>query len=148
MKFLLATLTSLGLIASASGDITVRLSVKAVLNPATGMRQTNVNEATFAASIAGINAMLDSYGRGYRYSWDGVLHNVGGLGQYASGPSRYYDVDFHNPTNSGLKDQMESDALSDPAFQWSTTAINIYVVRYGGANWNVCSFPGNDIVLL
>jgi hypothetical protein len=150
MKSLLSLLTCLTLVTGASGaDITVRLSVKAVLDPATGMRQTNVNEATFSNSVVAVNAMLDSYGRGYRYAWDGVLHNVGGLGQYASGPSQYYDVNFHDPANSDLKDQMEDDAKANPgAFQWSTTALNIYIVRYGGANWNVCSFPGNDIVLL
>jgi len=149
MKWLLALLGSLGLVAGATADITVRLSVKAVLDPATGMRQTNVTEATFSNVVTTINTLLDSYGRGYRYWWDGVLHNVGGLGQTSSGPSKYYDVNFHDPANADLKDQMENDALNNPAaFQWSTTAINIYIVRYGGANWNVCSFPGNDIVLL
>src|SRR5262245_24700549 len=97
LKLKLLLVLSLGLVAEASADITVRLSVKAVLDPATGMRQTNVTEATFSNVVSSINTMLDSYGRGYRYWWDGVLHNVGGLNQFNSGPSRYYDVDFHNP---------------------------------------------------
>src|SRR5262245_54202214 len=128
MKSLFAILASLALAANAAADITIRLSVKAVLDPATGLRQPAVTEATFASVVDSINAMLDSYGRGYRYWWDGVLHNVGGLGQFNSGPSKYYAVNFH--VDPELKYQMEADASANPAaFQWSTTAINIYVVN-------------------
>ena len=61
----------------ASADITIRISVKAVLNPATGNRQPGVSDATFATTFAGMNAMLQSYGRGYQLQWAGnALINV------------------------------------------------------------------------
>lgn len=135
----------------ASADITVRISVKAVLNPATGQRQTGVSDLTFAETVAGMNDMLNGHGRGYHLQWVGnALINVGGLGQYNTGPSQYYDVDFVNDENGDvLKDQFESNAIANPAtYGWSSSAVNIYIVRFGGANWNVCSFPGHQIILV
>ena len=146
------TLLLLALFAAcgASAQINVRLSVKAVLNPATGMRQPGVTEATFTNTINGMNALLDNLGRGYRLRWNGTLINVGGLNQYNSGPSKYYNIDFHDSDNKGMKEQMEADAIASPnTFEWDSGAINIYITRYGGANWNVSSFPsdGNIIIL-
>jgi hypothetical protein len=137
--------------ALVSADITIRVSVKAVLNPATGARQPGVSDATFANTVDGMNDMLNSYGRGYHIQWVGnALINVGGLGQFNSGPSQYYDVDFVNdPNGDTLKDQFESNAINNPAaYGWSSSAVNVYVVRFGGANWNVCSFPSQQIILV
>lgn len=151
-KFLLSLSAAIWLsAAAASADITVRISVKAVLNPATGNRQSGVTEATFANTVSGMNDMLQSYGRGYQIQWVGnSLVNVGGLNQFNSGPSRYYDVDFVNDDNGdALKDQFEANAVNNPAtYGWSASAVNIYIVRFGGANWNVCSFPGSQIILV
>ena len=136
---------------AASADITIRLDVKAVLNPATGARQPGVNDAAFANCVAEMNAMLASFGRGYRLSWNGnALQNVGGLNQFNTGPSQYYDVDFVNDDNGDvLKDQFEANAIASPnTYGWDASAVNIYVVRFGGANWNVCSFPGSQIILV
>lgn len=136
---------------SAAADITIRLDVKVVLNPATGARQPGVNDANFAICFAEMNAMLQSFGRGYRLQWNGnALQNVGGLNQFNTGPSQYYDVDFVNATNGGvLKDQFEANAIANPAtYGWDPNAVNIYIVRFGGANWNVCSFPDEQIILL
>jgi hypothetical protein len=131
----------------ADADINVRISVKAVINPATGMRQPGVSEATFANTVNGMNSTLSNLGRGYRIQWDGTLINVGGTGEFNAGPSFYYDINFR--TNSGMKAVLESDAIKNPGdFQWDANAINIYVTRYGGANWNVCSFPDENIIIL
>lgn len=137
--------------AMASADITVRISVKAILNPATGNRQSGVTDLTFSNTVVGMNAMLQSYGRGYQLQWVGnALINVGGLGQYNTGASQYYSVDFVNdPNGDTLKDQFEANAIANPAtYGWDTTAVNVYIVNFGGANWNVCSFPGHQIVLV
>jgi hypothetical protein len=132
----------------AEGQISIRLSVKAVLDPATGARQPGVTEAVFSNTVAGINAILDSFRRGYRVEWlGGRLINVGGVGQFGSGPSAYFDQDFH--ANPGLKNDMDADALADPqAFAFDPSAINIYITRYGGANWNICSFPSQGHILV
>jgi len=147
----LAALVGLLVGASADADITIRLSVKAVLNPATGNRQPGVSDVTFSNTVAAMKGMIDATGRGYHLSWVGnALVNVGGLGQFNSGPSQYYDVDFVNDPNGGaLKDQFEANAIANPAtYGWDATAVNIYIVRFGGANWNVCSFPGEQIILV
>jgi hypothetical protein len=138
-------------VALVSADITVRISVKAILNPATGNRQSGVTDLTFSNTVVGMNAMLQSYGRGYQLQWVGnALVNVGGMGQYSSGASQYYSVDFVNdPNGDTLKEQFEANAIADPAtYGWDTTAVNVYIVQFGGANWNVCSFPGHQIVLV
>jgi hypothetical protein len=78
------------------------------------------------------------------------LINVGGLGQFNTGPSQYYSVDFVNDEDGDvLKDQFESNAINNPApYGWSSSAVNIYIMQFGGANWNVCSFPGHQIILV
>ena len=145
MKMLLLAMLLAGFAAQA--QIVIRLSVKAVLNPATGFRQSGVSEATFSNTVAGMNAQLASFGRGYQFQWNGTLINVGGLNQYATGPSQYYDVDFH--ASPSLRLQMDSDAQADPAaYAWSSSSVNVYVTRYGGANWNVCSFPANGSIII
>ena len=135
----------------ASADITIRISVKAVLNPATGNRQPGVSDAVFANTVVGMNDLLNSHRRGYHIQWVGnSIVNVGGLGQFNTGPSQYYSVDFVNDENGDvLKDQFESNAINNPAtYGWSSTAVNIYIVQFGGANWNVCSFPTHHIILV
>ncbi len=135
----------------ATADITVRLSVKAVLNPATGNRQPGVSDVTFSNTVVAMNDMLNSYGRGYHIQWVGnALVNVGGLNQFNTGPSQYYDKDFVNDDDGDAKkDEFEAKAIASPVtYGWDTTAVNIYIVRFGGANWNVCSFPGSQIILV
>ena len=140
-----------GLVVAARADVTIRLSVKAVINPATGARQPGVNDASFAICFAEMNAMLRSFQRGYSLQWNGnAVQNVGGLNQFNSGPSQYYSVDFVNATNGGvLKDQFEANAIASPVtYGWDANAVNIYIVQFGGANWNVCSFPDEQIILV
>src|SRR2546423_1606940 len=135
----------------ARADITVRISVKAVLNPATGNRQPGVSDSTFSNTVVSMNAMLQSYGRGYQLQWVGnALINVGGLGQFNTGPSQYYSKDFVNDDDgSAKKDEFEANAIAAPAtYGWDTTAVNIYIVQFAGANWNVCSFPSHQIILV
>jgi hypothetical protein len=150
---LLLTVAGMSLlpVGTVFGDITIRLSVKAVLNPATGNRQPGVSDLVFSNTVAGMKAMLDSNGRGYHLQWNGnALINVGGQNQYSTGPSQYYDVDFVNDEDGDLlKDQFEANAIANPAtYGWDASAVNIYIVRFGGANWNVCSFPGSQIILV
>ena len=132
-------------------DITVRVSVKAVLNPATGNRQPGVSDVTFSNTVVAMNDMLNSYGRGYHIQWVGnALINVGGLGQFNTGPSQYYSKDFVNDADGDAKkDEFETNAINNAVtYGWDASAVNIYIVQFGGANWNVCSFPGSQIILV
>jgi hypothetical protein len=141
----------LGIAVCAQADIAVRISVKAVLNPATGSRQPGVSDVVFSNTVVEMNDMLNSYGRGYRIQWVGnALVNVGGLNEFNTGPSQYYNVDFVNAENGDeLKDEFEANAINNPGvYGWNASAVNIYIVRFGGANWNVCSFPGSHIILV
>ena len=151
MKIQILLLAALLAGSAASAQINVRLSVKAVLNPANGLRQSGVSDLTFSNTVAGMNAMLQGYGRGYQIQWIGnALINIGGLGQYSAGPSQYYSEDFVNdPNGDTLKDQFEAEAIASPAtYGWDASAVNVYIVQFGGANWNVCSFPGHQILLV
>ena len=134
----------LSVAASAHADIVVRLSVKAVLDPANGMRQAEVSELIFSNTVAGMNALLASFGRGYRYEWVGkTLIDVGGLGQTNTGPSQYYNVDFQDdPNGDTLRQQFESNAITHPLiYGWDSTAANIYILRMGTNGSSSSSFP-------
>jgi hypothetical protein len=121
------------------------------LNPATGARQPSVTDLAFSNVIAEMNGMLQTNARGYRMQWVGnALMNVGGLNQFNTGPSQYYSKDFVNDDDGDeKKDEFEANAIANPAtYGWDTSAVNIYIVQFGGANWNVCSFPGQQIILV
>jgi hypothetical protein len=148
----LAAFGCFGLFAGAAfGDITIRVSVKAVLNPATGARQPGVSDLTFSNTMFYMKGMMNTNARGYHLQWVGdALINVGGLNQFNSGPSQYYSKDFVNDDDGDAKkDEFEANAIANPAtYGWDNSAVNIYIVQFGGANWNVCSFPGQQIILV
>jgi len=107
-------------------DITVRISVKVILNPADGSRPPMVRDLVFSNTVAGMNALLAKFGRGYRYEWVGnKLIDVGGQGQFNSGPSHYYNTDFTDDalSNGGvLNQEFESNAVANPLiYRWIPT---------------------------
>lgn len=156
MKTLSIKVTLVGFILCAAtlarADIVVRLSVKAVLNPTNGLRQDGVSELNFSNTVAGMNALLAKFGRGYRYEWVGnKLIDVGGQGQFTDGPSRYYDVDFPDaPNGDSLRQQFEFNAIHDPVtYAWDFTAANLYIVRMGGrSSGSSSSYPPDQLTLL
>ncbi len=98
----------LGVSVPARADVTVRISVKVILNPTNGSRPQMVSDLVFSNTFAGMNALLAKFGLGYRYEWVGnKLIDVGGFGQFISGPSHYYDVDFTDDalSNGGILNQ-------------------------------------------
>ncbi len=143
---------TLGVSTPVRADIVVRISVKAVLNPATGLRQPGVSDLVFSNTVFGMNALLAKFGRGYRYEWVGnALIEVGGLGQTNTGPSQYYDVDFpDDPNGATLRQQFEANAIAHPvAYAWDTNAANLYIVHMGGRKGgSSSSFPPDQLTLL
>ncbi len=150
MKYFIIILISFIGFSSAfaqGGIITIDLSYKVVLNPANGSRPPGVNNADIDNAIDQMNTLLETYWRGYRFRRVGTIQNVGGLNQFTTGPSRYYNTDFFASNGGALKDQMEAAAIANPAqYGWRNNAINIYIVN--GICGGKCSFPSEDNIVL
>jgi hypothetical protein len=128
--------------------IEIRLSYKAVLDPATGLRARNFTDAQIDQAIAEMNQMHAAYGRGFRFVRADAVWNVGGLGD-TTGPGRWYGVNFFDSNNGGVwKDQMEAAARNDARYVWRNDMINIYITD--GINGGVCSFTdeGDNILII
>lgn len=134
----------------AQGVITIRLSYKIVLNPADGSRPiltgtTTVSDADITTAINGMNALLQTYFRGYRVQRVDPITSVGGMGD-TTGPSRWFNTNFFGKDGDDLKNQMEAAAMSDARYRWNPNAINLYVVN--GFCGGLCSFPGQGNIIL
>jgi hypothetical protein len=131
----------------AADVITIRLSYKVVLNPANGNRPPGVTDNDIDVAIAAMNALEESYFRGFRFQRVDPVTNIGGQGN-VNGPSRWYNTDFFEDRNA--KDNMENDALNNPGvYAWNANAINIYITNFDGRCGGICSFPGdNDEIII
>lgn len=152
-RSILAATTALALATTAGSAfaddfIKIRLSYKVLLNPADGSRPPGVTDGDIDAAIAEANALLASFGRGYRYVLADPLTDIGGAGgTNRPNPSFYYNMDIGDkPT----REDLDADAQSHQAqYAWNPNAINLFLVHGGGACINVCecSAPQNIIVL-
>ena len=146
--FLLLSLAAAALLASTARAqfIDIRVSYKAVLNPATGQRAQNFTDAQIDQAIAQMNQFHADYRRGFRFVRVDPIWNVGSLGD-TTGPSRWYNSNFADQNNGLIwRDQMEAAARNDARYVWNNTAINIYLT--GGISGGLGSRPGHDIILL
>jgi hypothetical protein len=146
--FLLLSLAAAALLASTAQAqfIDIRLSYKAVLNPATGQRAQNFTDAQIDQAIAQMNQLQAGYNRGFRFVRVDPIWNVGSLGD-TTGPSRWYNSNFADQNNGLIwRDQMEAAARNDARYVWNNNAINIYLT--GGISGGLGSRPGHDIILL
>jgi hypothetical protein len=162
MKYLqtVGTLAVLGLLLStavpghANPYIYIRLSYKIVISPVDGTRPLNdwshpengvVTDQAINDVTTSMNAILATYGRGYRYQIVGI-QNVGAIGDM-NGPSKWF-----NQPPEGFKPDwqqtMDGEAQANKAlYKWDNNAINIYSVNaiHGGA----APFPGGgDLVAI
>lgn len=128
--------------ARADSVIMINLSYKVVLNPANGNRPPGVTDASIDTAVGQMNALQETYFRGYRFRLSEPVVQVGGLND--TGPSQWYNTNFFNANNgSAWKDQMEAAAIADPsAYAWRSNAINIYFTN--GICGGICSFPSED----
>jgi hypothetical protein len=150
----IATITVLTIafpsLSRAQGVITINLSYKIVLNPANGSRPPGVTNADIDTAIAAMNALYDTYFRGYRFQRVDPITEVGGMGDM-TGPSRWFNTDFFDDENgSDWKDDMEEAARSDARYRWNDNAINLYITNWGGGinGKGKCSFPGDHIIII
>lgn len=127
------------------GVITIRLSYKVVLNPADGSRPPGVTNAGIDTAISAMNALYDTYFRGYRLQRVDPITQVGGQGD-TTGPSQWYNTNFFADDGEDMKNQMEDAARSDSRYAWNDNAINIYITN--GFSGGLCSFPGDHIIII
>lgn len=126
--------------AYADDVITIRLSYKVVLNPADGTRPPGVRDADIDRAIAEMNALEQTYYRGYRFQRVDPVIDIGGRGDL-TGPSRWYNTDFFDRDNGvRWKNEMEDEAMRNQViYVWNAIAINIYITN--GICGGICSFP-------
>lgn len=142
-----ALLAVCGLQAAFGQFINIRLSYKVILNPANGDRPSDSEDADITNTVAGMNALMANYQRGFRF-WPVEIETVGGIND-TTGPSRYYNTDFRGASEFFLN-EVENAAVNNPTiYKWRNNAINIYINQ--GTSGGVCSFPNsllNDHIVL
>lgn len=144
---ILILLLTCSLAVNAQGLIWIDVSYKVVLNPATGLRPPGVTNAGIDEAIAEMNALQETYFRGFRFRRVDPITDVGGLNQFSNSPSQWYSTDFFDV--DGAKDQMEAAAVANPGqYAWNNNAINLYITN--GICGGICSFPGggDDIIII
>jgi Pregnancy-associated plasma protein-A/Protein of unknown function (DUF1565) len=120
----LAALCSLGGRAGAQ-YIELRVSVHVILNPTTGARPSGITDDLVYTAQTNANTWMALYYRGYRFRITEVT-NVGGPAQGgASGPSKWYGLDFRSTPEPWNTFQLETQ--SDSRYRLRTDAVNFYV---------------------
>ncbi len=151
-SILLAIITVFGVIftsiAYADDIILIRLSYKVVLNPASGTRPPGVTDADIDNAIAAMNALEETYFRGFRFVRVDPVTNIGGRDDTTgAGPSKWYNTDFF--TVDGAKDQMQAEALANRArYAWNSNAVNLYITNWNGLCRGICSFASDEIIII
>ncbi|HEY3267447.1 MAG TPA: M43 family zinc metalloprotease [Armatimonadota bacterium] len=138
----------------ANPYITIRLSYKIVLSPVDGTRPLNdwshpelgtVTDQQIDDVVTSMNAMLATYGRGYRYQRVAIL-DVGGIGD-TTGPSKWF-IQPPEGFKPDWQQTMDAEAHANKAlYKWDDNAINIYSINaiHGGS----APFPGSyDLVAI
>lgn len=148
-RFCVVILLSAGLLfagAIADADIQVRLSYKVILRGTDGQRPDEVTEAGIDQAIADMNALSQTYGRGYRFVRVDALIDVGGLDEFQRPSPSYYcfrDM-FQNTVEHG---NMFADASANPGmYAWNSNAVNIYINNNNGAG--TCVFPSRQLSVI
>lgn len=136
--------------ASANADdiIKVRVSYKVVVNPVDGTRPPGVNDADIDAAVEGMNAIMETFGRGYRFVRTGALIDIGGIGGFfRPNPSYYYGNGFADTQDRA---NIESDAVANKSlYAWNDNAINLFVISGGGISFDIGgNEPGQALIVI
>lgn len=133
-------------LARADGVILLRLSYKVILDPGDGSLPAGFADTSVDGAIADMNALLDAYGRGYRFVRVDPIQRVGNVGGFdRPNASHYFGIDMLN--NPSERANMQADALQFPQpYQWNQQAINIYIndANSGG----ICAFPNEQLIVI
>lgn len=111
--------------AQADSEIVIRLSCKTIINPSNGLPHPNFNQASLDATVADMNALMRSYGRGYRFESVGPLQTIGNFGgTERPDPSAYYSPIVMLST----LDVFADDVADFPTlYAWDPAAVNIFI---------------------
>lgn len=113
----------------ADSEIVIRLSYKVIRDPTpSGINLPfEFNPSALPGAVDGMNALLQSYGRGYRFEYSGdytVIGSVGGVER--PDPGRYFDSNV--PVVAGTLSDMTDDAIQFPTlWDYDPNAINIVI---------------------
>jgi len=137
--------------AAPDGFIWLDVSVKFVVDPATGQAPAGTDDANLRQVFDLMNRWLSNTWRGYRLrlvDLDSNQHfpRIGGLND-VTGPSKWYTADLKNDSPSTVNYAFEAAAKAAPVtYAWNSTAANIYI---NNGTWSRANFPssGHELVI-
>ncbi len=132
--------------AVADAVIHVRLSYKVILRGTDGQRPDEVSEAGIDQAIADMNALSQSYGRGYQFVRVDPVIDVGGIDEFQR-PSPGYYCFREMFQNTAEHANMLADATANPGmYAWNANAVNIYINNNNAAG--TCVFPSRQLSVI
>lgn len=137
--------------AVADGFIWLNVSVKFVVDPATGQPPAGTDDANLRQVFDLMNRWLANTWSGYRVrlvdlNGSGNFLRIGGLND-TTGPSKWYTADLKNETPSTVNYAFEAAAKAASAlYAWNYSAMNLYI---NNGTWSRANFPssGHDVVI-
>lgn len=133
------------------GFIHIRVSMKMVVNPATGTTPAAMDDALLRDSVTAMNRWLAVNWRGYRLDLADMqagqtFRRIGGLND-TTGPSKWYDINLKGDAANADNVAFEAAAKANKAlYAWNDSAVNIYFNNQG---WSQANFPSanRDLVI-
>jgi len=125
--------------------ITIPMSIKVILNPATGTPPPGITNGLFYNAISNANRWMENYWRGYRFRV-GEIISIGGAGDY-TGPSKWYVINSTNDIRFGpLSLQFADEIRTNNAYLLRSNQLNFYVYSSPVANTGgACPVPPYDL---
>jgi hypothetical protein len=134
-------------ITAQAGVIYMNVSVKAILNPATGQPAPYVSEHLIDEFIRFGNLMLEKYHRGYRLRLVEFVE-IGGS-SHPHDPSTWYP--FKKDANDNfLEEEFRKEAYDDypVMYRWNFSSLNIFLTTgFGGGFCATCTGRPSDYIV-
>ncbi len=135
--------------AVADEFIWLDVSVKFVVDPATGLPPAGTDDANLRQVFDLMNRWLANTWRGFRVRLVDLdasqdFQRIGGVND-TTGPSKWYDTDLKNDATANAN--FEAAAKADSAlYAWNYSAMNLYI---NNGDFSYCAFPseGRDLVI-
>jgi hypothetical protein len=134
--------------AAPDGYIWLDVSIKVIVDPATGMVPSTMNDDLLRDSFDDVNRWLINNHRGYRtrlvdLDAGQTFRRIGGLNDN-SGPGKWYDTNLK--TDGAANAAFETEAEANKAlYAWNDNAVNIY---FNNGGYSSAQYPqnGRDLV--
>lgn len=135
-RILCAVFAGLFLQQAAAQHITIRLSIKIIVDPVSGLPPAGISNGLFQVAVARANQWMADYWRGYRFQIT-ELTTIGGPAQGGvNGPSKWFNVPpvGTNMMNQKLADLFQEDTRTNGLYLRRTNQVNFYVNTAPAAN--------------